>query len=146
VIVLPSLSERRGDIPLLLKSFLSDLAKQYKREIPEVDREVFEYLMERSWPGNIRELRHVVERAFVFCENGRLRVSNFGAGNSQAAPHVPEGPDTDATIRQGSLKEKLDQVERDMMAEALLRFKGNKKKAAEFLGVSRTYLYKRLGE
>jgi len=76
-IVLPSLEERIEDIPLLVTHFVGDLAKHYGRLVPEVDVHVHEYLMQQSWPGNVRQLRHFVERAFIFSEPGRLTVADF---------------------------------------------------------------------
>jgi transcriptional regulator with PAS, ATPase and Fis domain len=147
VIHMPSLADRLEDIPLLLNHFLRDLAKQYGREVPEVDSNLYDYLMERPWPGNIRELRHIVERSLVFCEDGRLRIANFeNAMSLGAAPPRPGASHPEVGILHGTLRKTLEQVERDLMAEAMIRFNGNKKKVAEHLGVSRSYLYKMLGK
>ena len=104
--------------------------------------------MERSWPGNIRELRHTIERAFVFCEDGRLTAANFRtASGAPAAAHPARlSQNGDTGLPGGNLRDALEKVERDLMAEAMVRFNGNKKKVAEHLGVSRSYLYKKLGE
>lgn len=145
IIELPSLAERVEDIPLLLNHFLADMARHYKREVPEVDSNLLEYLMDRPWPGNIREFRHSIERAFVLSENNRLGISSFqmSGGNGSAVSHM-EMKSTEQ-VSHGNLKEKLEQVEREMISDTLLRFNGNKKKVAEHLGISRTYLYKKLG-
>lgn len=146
VIQMPSLADRLEDIPLLLNHFLSEFATQYGRDVPEVDSDVFDFLMHRAWPGNVRELRHILERAFVFCEKNRLQMSNFKAAGLHAdpdpsllitAPPVPDG-------LSGNLRDTLDQYERQIVTDAMRRFKGNKKRAAEYLGVSRTYLYKKI--
>lgn len=83
--------------------------------------------MERNWPGNIRELRHTLERAFVFCENNRLRVADFDdAKDNAAAQSVSRGkPDP---VAAGTLKGSLDQYERELMADAMIKFNGNKRK------------------
>jgi len=148
VITLPRLSDHIEDIPLLVEHFLRDIAGQYGRAVPHVPDEVHDFLMSRKWPGNVRELRHILERALVFCEGDNLRVSNFSknpstepvaeiAGSSAALPRQPAG---------STLKEQIDQLENQLIADALERFKGNKKRAAEHLQVSRSYLYKKLGE
>jgi len=145
ILKMPPLAERVEDIPLLLDRFLADLSKQYSRPVLDVDSDVHDYLMERKWPGNVRELRHMVERAFVFCENNRLRVADFAdASTSSAEPRAGSG--RPAEVSGGTLKDSLDQYERELMAEAMIRFNGNKKKVAEHLGVSRSYLYKKLAE
>jgi transcriptional regulator with PAS, ATPase and Fis domain len=146
-IVLPSLAERSEDIPLLVTHFVGELAKQYGRQVPEVDMHVHQYLMERPWPGNVRQLRHLVERAFIFSEPGRLTVADFErdvASFSQPQPtRLPEPTEVPST---GTLKESMDQLEATLVNDALIRFQGNKKKAAEYLGISRSYLYKKLEE
>lgn len=152
-IVLPTLEERLEDVPLLLHHFLQDFARTYARPALEVDLGVPEFLMSRPWPGNIRQLRHEVERAFVFSENGRLRISDFEispahpaqrhAAVHQTAPAKSPGP---ASMGAGTMKDAIDQLERDHINEAMTRYKGNKKKVAQVLGVSRSYLYKKLEE
>jgi transcriptional regulator with PAS, ATPase and Fis domain len=145
VIQVPALADRLEDIPLLLSHFLSEFATQYHRNVPEVDSDVYAFLMKRAWPGNIRELRHLLERAFVFCENDRLRMSNFKDIGTTAEPS-PGPALMPATLDDlnGNLRETLERYEREIVADAMRRFKGNKKKAAEYLGVSRTYLYKKI--
>lgn len=148
IIKMPNLSERVGDIPLLLEHFLKEMAEQYDRPVPEVEDSVPEFLMERSWPGNVRELHHVIERAFVFCENSMMRVSDFQSADSHAVWQRPEArPRPDASMADGdSLKDILGEMERKLIADAMIRFDRNKKKVAEHLGVSRSYLYKKLEE
>ncbi|MCL7999522.1 sigma 54-interacting transcriptional regulator [Brucella sp. 21LCYQ03] len=146
VIPMPTLAERLEDIPLLVSAFVNELATQYAKDVPEIDSDVFDYLIQRQWPGNVRELRHVVERAFVFSEHGRLRLSNF---SEAAAPRKTEPVKADSVNNDasgGTLRAALDRYEYDLMAEAMARFNGNKKKVAEHLGISRSYLYKKLGE
>jgi len=146
IIRMPTLAERIEDIPLLVVHFLEELCEQYSRPMPEVEDAVHDVLMERQWPGNVRELRHVIERAFVFSEPGWLRAKDIlstgranpaprAAGVPQAAPDLMEG---------GSLKDVLGELERKLIADRMIRFNGNKKKVAEHLGVSRSYLYKKL--
>ena len=146
VIVLPTLEERLEDIPLLINHFAAELARQYNRTIPEIDADAHSWLMEQSWPGNIRQLRHVMERAFVFSEDGRMSVDDFRTQRSNAKPMRKTESAGLAQPRGGggSLRESLDELEAKLISDAIIRFKGNKKKAAEHLGVSRSYLYKKL--
>lgn len=148
IIKMPTLAERIEDIPLLLEHFLKDLSDHYDRPIPEVEEAVPDLLMGRAWPGNVRELRHVIERAFVFAENGWLRVADFEhAGHAAPPPRIAAAPAVVADLADGgSLKDVLGQLERKLIADAMIRFNGNKKKVAEHLGVSRSYLYKKLEE
>jgi DNA-binding NtrC family response regulator len=97
--------------------------------------EALEALRGYDWPGNVRELKNVVERALTFCENGVIRQSDLELGEDPAEPESPSG---------GSLEE----MERDHIVRTLRETGGNKKKAAEILGIERRTLYnkaKRLG-
>lgn len=149
ILQLPSLSDRLEDIPLLVESFLTELSAQYRRPVPEVDEAVFDFLKERPWSGNVRELRHVIERTFVFLESSRLVVADFHQAGEQAAVS-PVGEQRSGSRSEpgqaATLKSAMNQLEREMIADAMARFEGNKKKVAEFLGVSRSYLYTKLGE
>lgn len=145
VIAMPTLEERLEDIPLLLNHFVNDLARQYNRPLPEIDVNVHDYLMEQPWPGNVRQLRHMVERALVFAEDGKLRVDDFQRGSGFAPRKQIRQQTAQEQVQKGAtLKDSLDALELKLINDAIIRFKGNKKKAAEHLGVSRSYLYKKL--
>lgn len=146
VLTLPPLRERLDDIPALVEKFLAEFASRHQLPIPEIEDNVFDFLSRQEWPGNIRQLRHEVARAVIFCKNNRLRVSDF-----QPSVFLPTAP-VSAPIavkleemQTGNLQGALDRVESDLIREALVRCKGNKKKVAEELGISRSYLYKKLG-
>ena len=146
VLAMPTLEERLDDIPLLLQHFAAELSKQHNRPNVEIDLNVADYLMEQSWPGNVRQLRHAIERALVFAEGDKLRVSDFQR-EGKPGPHssAPKGQAGGPSSASGaSLKDALDALEAKLINDAIIRFKGNKKKAAEHLGVSRSYLYKKL--
>ena len=147
-IVLPSLEERVEDIPLLLHHFLKLLAEKYARPVPKVDQDILEFLMGRAWPGNIRQLQHEVERAFVFCETDLLSVEDFHQDSASKTVRQSGGGamSSNGDPGQGAMKSAIEQLERELIADAMTRFKGNKKKVAEHLGISRSYLYKKLEE
>ncbi|HWV55424.1 sigma-54 interaction domain-containing protein [Pseudorhodoplanes sp.] len=141
VLTVPPLRERLDDIPVLIEKFLTEFGSRHQLAIPEIDDDVYGYLARQEWPGNIRQLRHVVERAVIFCSDNRLRIADFQSpALMQAAPTAaPE------QMQVGNLQGALDRVEGDIIRDALARHKGNKKKVAEELGISRSYLYKKLG-
>ncbi len=145
-ITMPPLSERMDDAPLLVAHFLDDLARQYGRDVPSLAPDVIDFIRTRSWPGNVRELRHAVERAFVFCDGDVLRVEHFRKAPDFGKPAESSAScDAAAPVAaRSALKDAYDDVERRMIAETLARFNGNKKKTAEQLGISRSYLYKKL--
>jgi len=146
-IKLPSLEERLEDIPLLVRHFLAEFAQQYGRPVPEIESDVYAYLAGQAWPGNVRQLRHEVERAFVMADGERLRVidvSHTEAGAKGDRPAIAAALFRAGESGQGRLKEALDHVEDELIHKAMLQFKGNKKRVAEHLGISRSYLYKKL--
>ena len=145
VLSMPSLEERIEDIPLLLNHFAADLARQYGRPAPAIDMAISDHLMNQSWPGNVRQLRHAVERAMVFSEPGKLTVADFQRDAGFAARKTRTAGPVAATDAEGAtLKDSLDALEVKLINDAMIRFQGNKKRAAEHLGVSRSYLYKKL--
>jgi DNA-binding NtrC family response regulator len=131
-IVLPPLRERVEDIPILASFFLKRYAAEYGREVRLLSDAV-EALQRHRWGGNVRELKNVLERAFAFAENGvigpddlDLREEEGGAGKGGG---VAEPDPT------------LAGMERDLIVRTLEKTGGNKKRAAEILGIERRTLY-----
>jgi PAS domain S-box-containing protein len=148
-IEVPPLRRRLDDIPLLVTHFLKDFAQRHAVPVPEVDEDALSYLMDQSWPGNVRQLRHEVERALVFAEQGRITVDTFTTHGDLRPPEPSSFGLVKASETQGggsSLKEAVEQVEMKLVRSALDRHRGNKKRVAQELGISRSYLYKILGE
>ena len=147
VITLPPLRERIEDIPLLASKFLEDIAYRHARPTPSIDDDALTALMERAWPGNIRQLQHEIERAFAFCDGIAIKVHDLTEAKAepQIEPRTPAA-DTTVPLPVDGLRSILDKVETKGIRDALVRSKGNKKKAAESLGISRSYLYRKLSE
>jgi transcriptional regulator with PAS, ATPase and Fis domain len=150
VIEVPPLRMRIGDIPELAERFLSEIATRHARPAPELTSEALSYLMEQRWPGNVRQLRHEMERAFVFAEDGRITadiLARYGDGWSQPQDREAEraaGPPANLSMEPTTMKDALAQVEVGVIRQAMARHKGNKKRVASELGISRSYLYKML--
>ena len=146
VLTVPPLRERLDDIPLLVEKFISDFSIRQQRRIPQVDPDVYPFLAKQNWPGNIRELRHAVERAVIFLEGNRLRIADFHRSQVVRFQDARLAPTVNSVQneKQG-LQAALDSLEGKLINEALSRYSGNKKRAAEELGISRSYLYKKLG-
>jgi transcriptional regulator with PAS, ATPase and Fis domain len=143
-IVLPTLKERIEDIPLLLRHFIRMFSEKHDRRIHDVDDQLLQFLMSQPWPGNIRQFQHDVERAIVFAENGRLSITDFSQEPPLATSQVLEtAPVSNATPRRVTMKAAVEELERRLIDDAMTRFKGNKKRVAEDLGISRSYLYKK---
>jgi len=132
---LPPLRERRDDISDLLDHYLGLYARKYDKPGRAVPPAVLEALLNHSWPGNVRALRHAAERAVIMADGGEYRVEDFplpsGGGQAPVVPVLGE-----------SLN--LDQLERQMIERALRMHHFNISLAAGELGLSRGALYRRM--
>lgn len=147
VVTLPPLRERIEDIPLLASKFLESIAYRHARPTPSIDEDALTALMERPWPGNIRQLQHEIERAFAFCDGTTIMVHDLTEAKAEQLIRVqPTTVDALSATTNDGLRTMLDKVETKGIREALARHKGNKKRAAESLGISRSYLYRKLSE
>ena len=135
-IEVPPLRKRLEDIPALVAHFIEDFSTRHRRPPAEVSECAIAYLMEQSWPGNVRQLRHEVERAIVFAEDGRITSASFGKAPMESPKPIH------STNGRARLRDHLEQVEADLVRKALERHNGNKKRVAQELGISRSYLYK----
>ena len=126
----PSLAERREDIPLLARQFLQGHAERYRKSVPGFEPAAMEALLAHRWPGNVRELDHAIERAVLMSSGGAIRAGDLGLKRG-----------TDAT-RLEDLS--LEEVESLLVRKAMDRFGGNVSQAARALGLSRSALYRRL--
>jgi transcriptional regulator with PAS, ATPase and Fis domain len=138
VLRVPSLSERLEDLPLLVGTFVKEFCQRNGLATLEVSPSAVSFLQSLSWPGNIRQLKHCVERAIIFAKSSTLTREDFGNINRD------EFPMESLTQRPGTVRQAVEQVEASMIVEALDRYQGNKLRAAEALGISRGYLYKKL--
>lgn len=128
VINLPALNERNDDVILVARDFLDRFAKQNGKRSLSFAPETTRAMLKHSWPGNIRELQNRVQRAVIMADGRRISVKDMEL----------EGTDA-AGLR--TLKDAKEQVEREMILEALKRNQGNISSAATELGVSRPTLY-----
>ncbi len=137
---LPPLREMKEDIPLLVKHFLYKLQGRGSSFISQVDQEVVDIFMNYDWPGNIRELGNVMERAINLCFGERITVEELPEGLLSQQPAAMQG--TPASPR--SLQQATESVEKDQILAALRHAKGNKSLAAQSLNIHRTTLYYKL--
>jgi two-component system response regulator HydG len=133
---IPPLRERREDIPILARSFLTRLAAEAVRPYPDVSERVMRAFAAYSWPGNVRELEHVLEHAFVLSKGGAILPEHLPA---ELRPERPR------TI-QISVGTSLESAEREIIKQTLQAVDDDKREAARLLGLSRSALYRRLGE
>ncbi len=137
---LPRLAERREDIPLLVEHFAKKFAALHARSVPTLSPSVIEAIQRHSWPGNVRELEHFMER-LVLISGGR-DVQHVRLPDAQEAPAAtPPLP----SIGPEGLPGALDDVERQLISEALRAAGGVQARAARSLGISRSNLNYRIG-
>jgi two-component system response regulator PilR (NtrC family) len=159
----PSLRERADDIPLLASEILGRLADEYGTAAPQMADDAIEALKAYAFPGNVRELENVLERAFTLCENNRIRASdlNLSAARQAVVPSnplpaaaVPVAPsqrelETNPQLPPGeSLEDFLEKIERRVITDALEATRWNKTAAAKNLGITfraLRYRLKKLG-
>ncbi|RVU34061.1 AAA family ATPase [Hwanghaeella grinnelliae] len=141
VIDVAPLRGRLDDLPDLLSDILKAVAMRHHHAVPAIADDVVPFLKGQGWPGNDLELRQAVERAFAVGDGETLRMADFvprrGRVRSVDAAVAPTG---------SGLHAATEALGMDLIYDALERCGGNKKKAAAQLGISRSYLYKRLAE
>ena len=140
-VVLPPLRRRKEDIPELIQFFLRRLAGENKRNTISLDKEATQALLDYPWPGNIRELENVLERAVVLCDSDHITLNDL--------PFIQEtSPTLEQRTRQmpdrGNLDDRLAEMEKLMLVEALQEAKGIKTRAARALGIKTSTLYYKL--
>lgn len=151
-IVLPSLRDRRGDIPLLVDHFLREAAEAAGRHVESFDREAIQVMQLYDWPGNVRQLENVVERAVLLGSGTCLGVDDlppelFGVSDSTHSPSSNQpgsiGRFTNSNSGQ-SLKDALEAPEREIILQSLRRHHWNRVATADELEINRTTLYKKM--
>jgi DNA-binding NtrC family response regulator len=135
----PPLRERKQDIPPLVTFFVKQFAQQLGKSIPEVAPEAFQKLLDYSWPGNVRELQNALEYAVVLARQNTVGIKELPR-ELQLPPALQQIERAIPTQGVPS----LDDVERVTILQALAQCHGNKKKAAELLGIQRPTLYNKL--
>ena len=138
-IEVPPLRERKEDIPPLVNTFVQRFAKQLGKAEPTIAPEAFQKLLDYSWPGNVRELQNTIEYAVVLARNDIIGIKELPA-EIQLPPALQTSP---APVRRSGVAS-LDDMERETILQALTQTHGNKKKAAELLGIQRPTLYNKM--
>jgi len=139
-IEVPPLRERKQDIPPLIASFLRQFAQQLDKPEPTIVLDAFQKLLDYAWPGNVRELQNAIEYAVVLSRRELIGVKELP--DEVQLPTVLQQAARGAPPRTGV--QSLDDVERNMILQALAECHGNKKKAAELLGIQRPTLYNKM--
>jgi len=139
-IEVPPLRKRREDIPPLIAQFVKQFSQQLGKSEPDISPDAFQKLLDYSWPGNVRELQNAIEYAVVLARQGMIGVKELPT--EIQLPSVLQQTELGALPRSGV--QTLDDVERNAILQALAECHGNKKKAAELLGIQRPTLYNKM--
>lgn len=129
---IPPLRERKEDIPLLAEHFLNIFKSKYDKKELKISNDANDHLIRYYWPGNIRELKHTIEKAVILSENNILRASDFILNNPIINSFTKNTPKT------------LDEIEREAILSSLANNNGNIKDTAKELGIARQTLYNKM--
>ncbi len=143
---LPSLKERKQDIPLLAHHFLKKYAETNGKEVRKLSPEATQALLSREYPGNVRELENIIERGVIFCTSGTLQVKDLHLDTEGELPY-PELKEDIARLSFKDAKDKMISLFHNQYIVSLLRESGgNISKAADMAGIQRQYLHRLMKE
>ena len=128
---LPPLRERTDDIKLLATHFLEKLTQKYRKKIENFTSEALKAMENYHWPGNIREIEHIIERAVIITDNDEIEVSDLHFSTKKIDVNLGENLN-------------LEETEKVLIQQAIQKHQGNISKAAKDLGLTRAALYRRL--
>ena len=135
-ITLPPLKERREDIPLLIDHFLKKYSEENQKSISDISREARTLLLRYPYPGNVRELENLIERAVVLCRGEIITTQDLPFHIKDEKSEKP----WESHKKEKTLPESLEEIERDSIVKALHQHQGVQTKAAESLGISERVL------
>jgi|TARA_R110002126_G_scaffold6736_15_gene34436 two-component system, NtrC family, nitrogen regulation response regulator NtrX len=143
-VVLPPLNQRREDIPVLVEHYAARFAAEQRLQPPEISDEAMAALQACDWPGNVRQLRNVVERTIILAPK-----DNFARIEVEMLPPEVLGNDDDidqgvASLMGSPLREARESFEREYLKVQIRRFSGNISKTANFIGMERSALHRKL--
>jgi two-component system, NtrC family, response regulator AtoC len=155
-ISLPALRERHSDIPLLASHFVAKFNARLKKNVVGIEPDALEQLAQHTWPGNIRELENVLERAILFCDTQRVRLVDLpgevrdGLSETPRPPQSTPASEDKEGVGADGLKEQvkaaMTKLERDLIVRALEQTGGNVTHAARLLKISRKGLQLKMKE
>lgn len=144
-IYLPPLRDRREDIPLLIDHFLKDLCKRNGREVEGLSRGARQALLSFDWPGNIRQLRNVIEGMLALDTDGRLDVDDLPMELAELAGLSPDG-EHGGLGADSLIGRPIEEVEKYYIARALELTGGRREETAKLLGIGERTLYRKIKE
>ncbi len=135
-IKIPPLRERKDDIEMLARHFITKYAEEHKKNIKGINKEAFSLLLEYGWPGNVRELRNVIERAVVLAEGNYLTPNDL-------SDKIKKTADIKEALDAGKLKTALSDYEKSLLIKIYESRNKNKEETAKALGIDLATLYRK---
>ncbi len=132
---IPSLAERREDIPLLAQTFIEKFGRLQGKDVTGLSAQALAIIMSHDYPGNVRELKNIIEHAFVLATDGPILAEHLPSYLRKDSPREPDAGDADLNLRA---------TERAMVQRALTRHAGNRRLAARDLGIDTSSLYRKI--
>lgn len=132
-IILPPLRDRKEDIDLLTEYYLELFSAKYGKTGIKITEDALQKLKQYHWPGNIRELAHIIERAVIFCKYGSVTSDDSILRNKPVNVVQKDEPSI-----------KVEDYEKKAISRAMDKFNGNLSKAAEEIGMARSTLYRKI--
>jgi two-component system, NtrC family, nitrogen regulation response regulator NtrX len=143
-VAIPSLAERRADIPALAEHFFTRYASEQGLPAPRISEDAMAALQAYDWPGNVRQLRNVVERAIILTPRDKLDVIEPEMLGSEVIEGRSGNGNVMAALMGAPLREARESFEREYLAVQIRRFSGNISKTASFIGMERSALHRKL--
>ena len=140
----PSLAERRDDIPALAEHFFARYASEQGIQPPEISEEAVAALQAYDWPGNVRQLRNVVERTIILTPREQLETVEAEMLSEEVTGGKMGGTGGLAALMGAPLREARESFEREYLSIQIRRFSGNISKTASFIGMERSALHRKL--
>jgi len=140
-IMLPPLRERKEDIPILIEHFINDAGKRLGISTEGISKEAMELLLDYNFPGNVRELKNIIERAIILAQDEKIITSRHISFAMGGLKGVPKSEGIERCI---SLAEAKDMLERQLILDALKKTDGVQTEAARLLGLSPKNLWKKI--
>jgi transcriptional regulator with PAS, ATPase and Fis domain len=135
-ITLPPLRERTEDIPLLIEHFIKIFGKRFNKTITNVSSDAMDLLLDYPWPGNVRQLEHAIEHAFIHCTG---RIIQTG--------HLPDEITQKSSLSVDRIlktEDPIEEIEKEVILEALKRNNWDREKTAKILKISRITLWRKM--
>lgn len=145
---IPPLRERGNDVLLLTDYFLKKYCEKYHREL-DIDRRVYHCFLQYNWPGNVRELINVIESAVILCDGRTINLNDIPEAIRTAYREKTQAKDKGEqryTFGDRTLKEEVEEFERELILHTIKKFGGDKEKAIQALGLSKRSVYRKIAK